>query len=176
MARAEELRALEPASGAVISDCGLYRYRLWRRWGAGPTCVFIMLNPSTADAKQDDPTIRRCIGFAKREGCGGLVVANLFAYRATSPKDMKAASDPVGPKNDEHLRWCADLATGPVIAGWGTHGSFMGRAAVVRRMLSGRISHLGLTAAGEPRHPLYLKGDAILRALAAEKEGESDAP
>ena len=174
MSRGDELRALAESSGAVISACGRYRYRLWRRWSDGPTCVFIMLNPSTADAESDDPTIRRCIGFAKREGCGGLVVANLFAFRATSPRDMMAADDPVGPENDNHLRWCADLATGPVIAGWGAHGSFRGRDAAVRRMLDGKAMHLGLTAAGQPRHPLYLKGDAILRALAAEADREGE--
>ena len=90
--------------GATISECGLYRYSLTRVWDdVLPMCIFVMLNPSTADADIDDPTIRRCINFAKREGCGSLMVVNLFAYRATSPADMKAAVDPIGSGNPTTL-------------------------------------------------------------------------
>lgn len=149
-------------SGAIISACGLYRYRLSRYWSTGKTAVFVMLNPSTADATQDDPTIRRCIGFARREGCGGLVVVNLFAFRATSPDDMKAAADPVGPENDAHIRAVTSAADGPVIAAWGAHGSHGGRAAHVRGLIGAPLWCLSKTKAGAPGHPLYIKGDAPL--------------
>jgi hypothetical protein len=148
---------------AVLSTCGLYRYRLTRAWDDGPGCVFIMLNPSTADAWQDDPTIRRCIGFARREGCGFLTVVNLFAFRATSPANMKAAVDPVGPENDAHLRAVLAGEHGPKVAAWGVHGTHGGRAAAFGRAISGvDLLCLGTTAAGAPRHPLYVRGDAPL--------------
>jgi len=147
---------------AVFSPCRLYRYRLTRRWGDGPTCAFIMLNPSTADEFQDDPTIRRCIGFARREGCGGLVIGNIFAFRAADPADMKAAPDPVGPENDRHLIQIMVETDGPAVAAWGAHGAFLDRAAHVRRLTDVPLLCLGLTKAGAPRHPLYIRGDAPL--------------
>jgi len=151
------------ASSAVLSDCGLYRYRLDRRWGDGPTCGFIMLNPSTADADLDDPTIRRCIGFAKREGCGSLMVGNLFAFRATNPEDMADADDPDGPENRHFLENMAEHADGPLIAAWGAH--WMARDTVshwVCQTFGHRLMCLGKTKSGAPRHPLYVKGDAPL--------------
>lgn len=148
-------------SDATISECGLYRYRLTREWGAGATAVFIMLNPSTADASQDDPTIRRCVGFAKREGCGRLEVVNLFAFRATAPKDMRAAADPIGPENDAHILAAVTAADGPRIAAWGAHGGQRGKE-VGRRLRGMGLKCLGLTAALAPRHPLYVRGDAPL--------------
>ena len=85
-------------AGALLSSCGTYRYRLWRYWHTErEPLIFIMLNPSTADAMQDDPTIRKCIGFAKRLGFGGIEVVNLFAYRATDPRDLRANGYQVGP-------------------------------------------------------------------------------
>ena len=108
---------------AVISDCERYRYRLTRRWDDGPTCTFIMLNPSTADARKDDPTIRRCIGFARREGCAALLVINCFAFRATKPADLFAAEDPIGPENDRHIMAASLDADGQVIAAWGDRRS-----------------------------------------------------
>src|SRR4051812_17109287 len=114
----------EPLSqrGALLSDDGLYRYRLWRIWEElAPVMVWVMLNPSTADADVDDPSIRKCVGFAKANGCGGIIVVNLFAWRATDPKELRAVADPVGPENDAHIRWAVKaplLAT--VVAGWGT--------------------------------------------------------
>lgn len=153
---------LPDGSAAVISPCGAYRYTLTRTWGPGKMAVFVMLNPSTADARQDDPTIRRCRGFARREGCGGLVVVNLFAFRATSPADMKAARDPVGPQNDATLIRVLDDADGPIIAAWGAHGSYRGRDREVAGLIDAPWMCLGLTKAGAPRHPLYVKGDAPL--------------
>jgi hypothetical protein len=150
-------------SSAVISKCGLYRYRLDRRWGEGPTCGFIMLNPSTADADVDDPTIRRCIGFAKREGCGGLMVGNLFAFRATDPEAMAEADDPEGSENRHFLQNMAERVDGPLIAAWGAHWMASDLASLcVAKTFGPRLMCLGKTKTGAPRHPLYVKGDAPL--------------
>lgn len=158
-------------TAATISECGTYRYDLQRWWDDSlRACVFVMLNPSTADASRDDPTIKRCVGFAKAWGFGGLAVVNLFAFRATSPDDMKAAADPVGPDNDRHIRRWAEQAGG-VVAAWGTHGVHRGRDREVRALL-GRVgvsvSHLGLTNGGHPKHPLYLPAASALTAWPAE--------
>lgn len=137
---------------AVISPCGQYRYRLDRRWGDGPTLGFIMLNPSTADAEIDDATIRRCMGFARREGCGGIQVVNLFAYRATDPAHLLTVADPIGPENDLYVR----SLKGPVVAAWGAHP-------MARKGFFGRhLLCLGKTKDGYPRHPLYVHRDAPL--------------
>lgn len=94
--------------GAHLSACGAYRYALRRTWDpARPAALFVGLNPSTADAERDDPTTRRCVRFARDWGFGGLLVGNLFAYRATRPRDLRAAAEPVGPENDW---WLAALA------------------------------------------------------------------
>lgn len=154
-------------TGATLSDCGRYRYQLWRAWGDGPSCVFVMLNPSTADAEKDDPTIRRCIGFAKREGCGSLNVVNLFAFRATKPKDMMAAADPIGPENDEVIAAALRDPGAVKIAAWGTKGAFMGRGAQVRAKWRGSLKCLGQTKDGHPLHPLYVPADKPLEAFAA---------
>lgn len=141
---------------AILSDCGTYRYELHRRWSEAPTVGWIMLNPSTADANVDDPTIRRCIGFAQRWGYGGIVVRNLFALRATNPRELATHPDPFGPDNFEFLR-CAgqdDLT----ICAWGNGGS--GSAHSIVQILRANhivLHHLGLTGAGQPKHPLYLK-------------------
>lgn len=163
-----ELSDQKITKGAMISKCQNYRYTLSRIWEArGAVCTFIMLNPSTADENTDDPTIRRCMGFARRLGCGSLWVVNLFAFRATSPSAMKAADDPVGPGNDivlaetfTHARYTPT----PVIAAWGAHGDFKGRADAVAQMAldhSVTLQCLGRTTSGAPRHPLYLSNDAM---------------
>jgi hypothetical protein len=150
---------------AVISPCGHYRYRLDRCWDADrKSAVFVMLNPSTADAAKDDPTIRRCIGFAKTLECGGIIVVNLFAFRATKPEALRVAADPVGPENDRYILDAAREGE-PVIAAWGTHGGFMGRERTVGSILVGAgisLKVLGHTKDGCPRHPLYVRGDAQL--------------
>jgi hypothetical protein len=156
------------SGAAIISDCGQYRYRLSRRWADGPTCGFIMLNPSTADANLDDPTIRRCIGFAKREGCGGLIVINLFALRATDPKELARHPFPVGPEWRQHMEAAVRDIDGPLIAGWGAQKGIEAQEATVRDLLCGmgrRPWCLGWTANGCPRHPLYVKGDAPMYLL-----------
>lgn len=152
-------------AGAVLGAGGTYRYRLWRRWGAGATVLFVLLNPSTADAHRDDPTLRRCLGFARRWGCGGLEVVNLFALRSTDRRGLRAVADPVGPENDRHIGAAAHRA-GLVVAGWGEPAPDQrARAATVAARLLARVPlHcLGTTQAGQPRHPLYLPADTPLR-------------
>lgn len=149
--------------GAVISECGTYRYKLWRGgyWTSNPL-VIIGLNPSTADAEKDDPTIRRCARFAKDLGFDGLVMLNLFAFRDTSPDDMRKAADPVGPENNDVLL----AATGTMVAAWGVNGTFRGRDIEIKKMFSGRLKCLGLSKDGHPRHPLYLPLDSTLKEYA----------
>lgn len=146
-------------TGANFSRCRRYRYALWRTWDAAlPEVMIIGLNPSTADATRNDPTIRRCIGFARDWGFGAVRVTNLFAWRATHPRELRVAADPVGPRNDQWIRRTArrcDL----VVAMWGNDGVLMGRSSRVRAMLAERLSILRLNASGEPAHPLYLPKD-----------------
>ena len=140
---------------ATFSPCRKYRYALWRLWDeAKPYVLFIGLNPSTADEVKDDPTVRRCIRYARDWGYGGLCMSNIFAFRATDPKVMKREADPVGLENDE---WLKDLArdAGISVAAWGTHGSHMGRGARVIEMIDD-LHYLDKTKAGHPKHPLYL--------------------
>ncbi|GAB6051886.1 DUF1643 domain-containing protein [Magnetospira thiophila] len=152
-------------SDAVMSNCEQYRYRLTRKWGEGKTCGFVMLNPSTADSIEDDPTIRRCINYARSWGFGGLIVVNIFAYRATDPESMKAAIDPVGPDNKEHVQSVAKLVSacgGPMVCAWGNNGTYKGQDKVVRQWFEevGVVPMaLAVTNCGQPRHPLYLKAD-----------------
>ena len=145
--------------GAALSRCGTYRYALWREWdGGAPTVLFIGLNPSTADRRRDDPTIRRCIRFARDWGFGRLTVANLFALRATDPRVVMRAAAPVGPRNDRWLHRLSREASLVVVA-WGVHGSHRGRDAEVLRMLPPPTC-LGVTRGGAPLHPLYVRADA----------------
>lgn len=151
---------------AYISEDDIYRYSLSRDWNEEfPMMLFIMLNPSTADAVVDDPTIRRCIGFAEREDMGGIEVVNLFAFRATDPKDMKSAADPVGPENDTVIRQ-ALMEAETVVCAWGAHGNHQGRSQAVLDLIRGEghkpLSLGPLTKGGQPRHPLYLKADTPL--------------
>lgn len=144
---------------AVFDPARTYRYRLRRAWAAppAPVLIFLLLNPSTADATQDDPTLRRCVGFARRWGFGALEVVNLFAYRSPDPNALHRVPDPIGADNDRHILdalRAADLA----VAAWGAGGSYLGRGEVVaaRAERLTPLWHLGLTAGGQPRHPLYL--------------------
>ena len=149
-------------SGATLSPCGTWRFQLWRRWDDRPPAAFIMLNPSTADASADDPTIRRCIGFARRWDCGGIVVANLFAFRATDPDALASAADPIGPHNDAFIVEAARRGE-VVVCAWGAHAEARGRDRAVANVLAGRdLRCLGTTKDGHPRHPLYVRGDAVL--------------
>ena len=149
--------------GAEFSPCRRYRYALLRAWKpeAG-FAMFVGLNPSTADEATDDPTIRRCVAFARAWGYGALCMMNLFAYRATQPADMLGQDDPVGPENNEYLLRMA-LQAEVVVAAWGVHGTHGGRHNVVRALLPG-LHYLRLTKDGHPGHPLYLP--ATLRPVA----------
>lgn len=150
-----------PGHPCAWSPDKAYRYSLWRMWGPGEIpCLFIGLNPSTADETEDDPTIRRCKNFAKSWGCDSLIMTNLFAYRATDPKHMKAASDPIGPDNDAWLIRLSSIAKIKV-AGWGVHGSHLERSLAVIDLLNG-LQCLGFTKDGYPKHPLYLRSDSVL--------------
>jgi len=155
--------------GAIISPCEKFRYRLWRTWDASlPVLLFVMLNPSTADASENDPTIRKCIGFAQRLGFGGIEVLNLFAYRATDPADLKRAGYPAGPDNVAHLDGrikAVQAASGVVVCAWGVNARNSAKAAeFVAWAASWRIPlyALRLTADGVPWHPLMLPYNCAL--------------
>jgi len=150
----------QTGSTAQISECGTYRYELTRRWSPdGDSIAFVMLNPSTADADQDDPTIRRCIGFAKSWGYSGLLVYNIFALRSTDPKALQRHPDPIGPENNETLRGIAPHLE--IVAAWGTWGWLNNRGRAVQKMLGDRLLCLGTTKQGHPKHPLYLAASTI---------------
>lgn len=158
-------------SPAVFSPCREYRYSLRREIGGpGRLALFIMLNPSTADEQRDDPTIRRCIGFATRWGASVLYIANLFALRATDPRVMCRHPEPVGPGNDTAIFLLATLCAennGTIVCAWGARGAHMARGHNLTQRLrqSFGLWHLGLTKHGEPRHPLYLSADTHLERM-----------
>jgi hypothetical protein len=151
---------------ALFSPCGRYRYLLGRRWGAGRTVLWIMLNPSTADDQRDDPTIRRCIGFSRAWGFGAMRAVNLYALRATDPADLRAHPEPVGPDTDRHIARAAAGAN-IIVAAWGAFPLAKARAAPVLDLIARPVRCLGLTASGAPRHPLYVPRTAQPRAFAA---------
>lgn len=146
-------------TGAEFSPCRSWRYALWRRWNISrKMALFICLNPSTADETQDDPTIRRCIGFAKSWDCGGLYIANIFAYRSTDPKALYKIPDPIGADNDFWIKKLSREAK-ITICGWGTHGNYQDRGSKVLDII--REPHcLGRNKDGSPKHPLYLRADS----------------
>lgn len=155
---------------AVISDCTLYRYLLRRTWDhTKPRVLFVMLNPSTADAQIDDPTIRSCIRLSKGLGYGSFEVVNLFGLRATDPAELARAVDPVGPRNDLTIETAigrCDLA----ICAWGAHPMALQRANSVRALLRSRrpaVFCLGKTKSGAPKHPLYIKSGTALETFGA---------
>ena len=144
-----------PVTGhAGFSRCGRYRYWLRREWDSAlPQCAFIGLNPSTADARTDDPTLRRCIGFAEKWGYGSLLLVNLFSFRATDPATLSKISDPVGPATDCWLRQ-AGTESQLLVAAWGNGGQLFERAIGAAHLIH-NAHCLGVTAKGMPRHPLY---------------------
>lgn len=175
-----------PASrAATISGCGKYRYTLTRELSdSSRNAIFIMLNPSTADAEQDDPTIRRCMGFARSWGCGRLVVLNLFAIRATKPSDMLSADDPEGPENWESFRRYLEYPDDPmtrerdvIVCAWGAHGTHRDQDKTVMGWLDRWAIEpkcLGETKAGQPKHPLYVAAATPLKSYAGRKTREPD--
>ena len=147
-------------SGAEFSPDRIHRYSLWRIWDRDkPYAAFVGLNPSTADEQKNDPTVRRCINYARDWGYGGLIMLNIFAYRSTDPKNLYITSDPVGPDNDYSIRKVSSEA-GITVAAWGNHGEFMNRGREVIRLLSDPHC-LKLTKSGCPGHPLYLRRDLM---------------
>lgn len=163
-----------PISGsAAFSPCGRYRYLLRRTWDQERAGVlFVMLNPSTADGVRDDPTIRRCVGFARSWGYGSLTVANLFAFISTNPGALMLYPERVGPENDTALRVARHTANTIVVA-WGAQGvHWPQRAAEVVALLRGErldrraLFCLGTTAADQPCHPLRLSRQTVLRRFA----------
>lgn len=155
---------------AIMSECARYRYELRREWDASlPPMLFIMLNPSTADADKDDPTIRRCINRAQEEGFGSLIVVNLFGLRSPDPKSLTRTHDPVGPENDQHIARAlseCQFRGGLTVAAWGA-GGIGDRSERVINMgvrAAGDLFCLGLTKSGQPRHPLYIaKAQALVK-------------
>lgn len=155
---------------AIFSPDRVYRYTLWREWGVGTLSIFqhreapdayvqfIGLNPSTADELKDDPTIRRCIDFAKQWGFGAMCMTNAFAFRATNPEVMKAHPSPYGPEN---ITWIVKVAreAGLIVAAWGKHGIHEERDKTVLRWIRANaktVHCLGTNQDGTPKHPLYL--------------------
>lgn len=162
--------------GATLSPCRRYRYTLTRRWdvpllsspattnrldvASHDRVAFLMLNPSTADSTIDDPTIRRCIGFAQSWGFASLLVLNLFAWRATNPDELKKVEDPIGPENDKAI--LDGVASAQLlVCAWGACRTAQDRAKAVLAMLPVKPYCLAMTNGGEPKHPLYLSGDLV---------------
>ncbi len=149
----------DAASVAMYSGCENYRYSLTRTWDPkGRKAHFIMLNPSTATEMQNDPTVERCERRARTLGFGAFRVTNIFAWRDTDPKKMRAASDPIGTQNDAAIAQGCAWAD-QIIAAWGSHGAHMNRGQEVKQMLQNMalpVFHLGLTKEGHPKHPLYI--------------------
>lgn len=155
---------------ALFSPCNTYRYRLGRRWADGPALLYVMLNPSTADADVDDPTIRRCIRFAQAHDFGGLEVVNLFAFRATDPKDLRRAGYLAGQDNDAHIAAAAAEASAICVA-WGANVAGLERPQIVLPLLrtAGKpLQCLRITRSGYPQHPLMLASSCRLTAFDVE--------
>ena len=167
----------EMKKGATFSSCRTFRYSLWREWDSSKESLTVIgLNPSTADESLDDPTIRKCIGFAQRWGYGKLVMLNLFALRSTDPDQLMAywqnIGDPVGPENDAILLEATAPRTTPreILCAWGNGGKILDRARAVKKLLSGKgrvLTCLGQpTKQGQPQHPLYVAYDTPRNAFA----------
>ncbi|WP_316858260.1 DUF1643 domain-containing protein [uncultured Cohaesibacter sp.] len=157
-----EFREAQTHSCALYSPCETYRYALTRVWDdSAPKLLFIMLNPSTATELKNDPTIERCERRARALGFGAFRACNLFAYRATDPRTLKCAKDPMGSENLSQIlngaRW-----SDTILCAWGTHGTYMGMGPALKNLLRSEgflLCHLGLSKEGHPRHPLYLKNE-----------------
>ena len=151
--------------GAIFDETAAFRYSLYRRWAEhGRSVTFVMLNPSTADAFKEDPTITRCIGFAKGFGYHALQIVNLFAFRSTDPKKLRQVEDPVGPDNDQYIRE-ACYRGNSVICAWGAYAHLDGRDLEAWKQIRLEVPNvfcLGRTKAGHPKHPLYLKATTEL--------------
>lgn len=158
----DEYEGLERS--AEISECGRYRWclrRSWKHGGNGKTICFVLLNPSVADAAQDDPTLRRCMAFTRAWGFSSLSVRNLFPFRATDPADLRLAEDPTGGARGD-VELVAAKTADLVVCAWGANGDFRGRGQQALKLLAGKPLHcLKLTKHGHPQHPLYMSGNAV---------------
>lgn len=149
---------MKDSSGAVFDDSQKYRYRLWRRWNpALPAVCIVMLNPTATEAAAKDPTIERCAILAEKWGFGGIEIVNLFAFRATRPRDLWQAEDPVGSHNDEHIKRAIAHSKTCVVA-WGDlpHGRLDRTKSVLNLLAGHELFCLGMTKLHQPRHPLQL--------------------
>lgn len=169
-------------SAAVFDSDRVYRYALLRRWAYGPLALWVMLNPSTADAFTEDNTIRRVMAFSRAWHCGGAAVVNLFGLRSTDPRALRTHGNPVGPHNDQVISWHLSAdgpLVGPVIAAWGAHAAAGDRAGQMLQLLADhgrRVRCLGLTSKGHPRHPLYVPNSTTLRDFPDRAEAEGPRP
>lgn len=160
-------------AGATFSPCGAFRLHLWRQWSDDAPLVIFGLNPSTATAHVDDPTIRRCIGFGRTLGFGRLDMVNLFAFRATDPRDLRRAGYQIGDGNDDAIRETVARAVrdgGEVCCAWGARGTGLARVADVLdivRSVGARPMCFAVTKGGQPQHPLFVPSDRRLREYAA---------
>jgi len=159
-----DLITRDHTGGAVFSACGRYRYVLFRRWASSERAVFVMLNPSTADERENDPTVKRCIEYARAWGYGGLIVLNLFALRSTDPRALLGDEDPEGPMNDSALT-AVFRSLNPrshlVVCAWGVRGGYRSRSQFVLGLMDACDvvpRCLRITKDGFPEHPLYLPG------------------
>jgi len=154
--------------GAVFSPDRVHRYQLWRIWEEGPMVAFIGLNPSTADETQNDPTVRRCISYARDWGFAGMYMLNLFGLRSTDPKWLYSHSDPLGPDNVKEVVKvvCSDVVEKVVLA-WGNHGlhndQYNTMLGALCDVVPDKLYHFGLTKRNQPKHPLYLPKAIELR-------------
>jgi hypothetical protein len=162
-------------ASALLSVCARYRYRLDRMWSAeGPRVLFVMLNPSTANSLQDDPTLRRCVAFARAWGCGALTVVNVYAWRATNPRDIPR--EPMmarGPENERHLREAAQ-GVWAVVCAWGRsahHADAARTLNLLKNATTAPVLCLGTTADGAPRHPLYLPNNTPVTSYEGAQHG-----
>lgn len=148
-------------TGAIFSECRNYRYVLWRVWDTErPKVLFIGLNPSAADEHYNDPTIRRCLDFAKNWGFGGFYITNLFAFRHKDPAELKKAEAPRGVDNDQFIKKYASICTKTVLI-WGNHGTHQNRNLEVLDLLE-EAWCMKMNKTGQPAHPLYLKKGTVL--------------
>jgi len=146
---------LQESAGAIFSSCQKYRYLLWRQWAKQkPLITFIGLNPSTADAQTDDPTVQKCCHYAQNWGYGGLLLVNLFAYRSTDRSVLRKIKHPVGPENDDYLQWAVAKSEKTVLA-WGNDGLLQKRCTTIIKKIPDPHC-LRINKTGQPAHPLYL--------------------
>lgn len=164
----QNVRLGTKSSGAAFSPCRKYRYELWRNWGTGRKLAFIGLNPSTADETRNDPTVTRCINFAKRDGFAGMVMLNIFGLRSTDPTWLLSRrADPVGQRtNAAILKWLHRHPDVSPVACWGSHRSVFARQPAILALAAqarANLLCLGINQDGSPKHPLYLRGDTLIR-------------